>query len=96
MVRRYTRSKNGVFDINSAKYSLLRTNVTRSWHGAVLNFTPYDFAGNAGDLKSYRVQLFSPIVLDFVNVGKMRSISAEDSYVYLILIMMVSKSEPVG
>lgn len=78
-------SKNGVFDINSAWHSLLRTPVAVSWGSAVLNFTPYDFAGNAGDTRSYRIRLFSPIVLDFVNIGKMRSISAEDSYIYFDL-----------
>ena len=62
------------------------TRYNYSWHGTVLNFTPQRLqAGQVveeGTTRQYRIQLYSPIVLDLVNTGIMPSLSAEQANVY--------------
>ena len=81
--------KNGVFDVKGAGRSLLRTDVRRNWHGTVVKFTPERLedgeVAERGASSSYRIQLYSPIVLDYVSVGTMKSVSAENSSVYFDL-----------
>lgn len=62
-------AENGVFDISSI--SLFPTNDWRQLTGwKTLYFQPYSYAtGGYGKAVSYRMKLYSPLVLDFISVG---------------------------
>jgi hypothetical protein len=64
----------GVFDLQASE--VLTSYVSQknpSWNGTVVRFTPYRVNGDdtvAGQAMDYRIQLFSPVVLDFRSVGE--------------------------
>jgi hypothetical protein len=68
----------GVFDLSGEGALNWYIANNRSWDGTTLNFTAMNDVGQTAS-RSYRVQLFSPLILDFVSVGSPRSISVEDS-----------------
>jgi len=69
----------GVFDLSGDGVLTWYLNYNRSWDGVVINFTALSDSGKPSVTSGYRVQLYSPLVLDFVSVGMPRSISENDS-----------------
>jgi len=69
----------GVFDLSGDGVLTWYLNYNRSWDGVVINFTALSDSGKPSVTSGYRVQLYSPLVLDFVSVGMPRSISVNDS-----------------
>ncbi|MEN9810871.1 MAG: hypothetical protein RLZZ488_2438 [Pseudomonadota bacterium] len=51
-----------------------------AWWGEVISFTPFG-DGKAGATSAYRVQLYSPIVLDYTNIGRPQFTSIDQSKV---------------
>jgi hypothetical protein len=52
-----------------------------AWWGEVMYFTPYGSTSNSGGTWGHRLQLYSPVVLDFTNVGRPILSSMDDSKV---------------
>jgi hypothetical protein len=52
-----------------------------AWWGEVMYFTPYGTSNNSGGTWGHRLQLYSPLVLDFTNVGRPVFTSLDDSRV---------------
>jgi hypothetical protein len=50
-----------------------------AWWGEVMYFTPYGSSSNSGGTWGHRLQLYSPLVLDFTNVGRPQFTSIDQS-----------------
>ncbi|MEY3900973.1 MAG: hypothetical protein RL189_279, partial [Pseudomonadota bacterium] len=70
----------GVFDFRMPGILEPFIRRSQSWYGESIQFTPFG-GPTAGTTRSYTVQLFSPIVLDFTNVGRPMFSSLEESKV---------------
>ena len=70
----------GVFDLISEGAFTWYLNNSRSWDGVVFNFTATSQSSANTASRSYRVQLFSPLILDFIGTGRPKSISVNDSH----------------
>jgi hypothetical protein len=70
----------GVFDIKMPGILEPFIRRSKSWYGESIQFTPFG-GPTAGSTRSYTVQLFSPIILDFTNVGRPLLSSLEESKV---------------
>ncbi len=76
----------GVFDMKTPNVLTTYIQTSSSWDGTVVSFEPQavnsaNGAVTKGSAVGYRVQLYSPIVLDFVNVGTLKTMSSMESNV---------------
>jgi hypothetical protein len=70
----------GVFDFRMPSILEPYLRRSQSWYGEPIYFTPYG-GTTAGTTAGYTVQLYSPIVLDYTNVGRPLFTSIDDSKV---------------
>jgi hypothetical protein len=70
----------GVFDFRMPGVLEPYLRRSMSWYGEPIYFTPYG-GSTAGTTRTYTVQLYSPIVLDYTNVGRPLFNSIDDSKV---------------
>jgi hypothetical protein len=70
----------GVFDIRVPDILEPYLRRSQSWSGEQIYFTPYGGA-TTGSTSTYTVQLYSPLVLDFTNVGRPLFSSMDESKV---------------
>jgi len=71
----------GVFDFSMPEILEPYIRRSQSWWGEPIYFTPYGTSNNAGPTSTYTVQLYSPLVLDFTNVGRPNFTSMDESKV---------------
>jgi len=62
--------KEGVFDVRIPGIMEPYLRRSRSWYGETVNFQAIGSEGQGSVTKSHRIQLFSPVILDFMSVGK--------------------------
>jgi hypothetical protein len=62
--------KEGVFDVRIPGIMEPYLRRSRSWYGETVYFQANGSDGQGSVTKSHRIQLFSPVILDFMSVGK--------------------------
>ncbi len=80
--------KDGVFDIAAGDAILEYTKSCPAWSGVKIHFTPEKKSGEnwlAGEKVEYNIQLYSPIVLDFISKGDMKATNPTVTPVYFDL-----------